>query len=124
MYSLKPKVREDGFGEIDAGDDFVFDLFGGAEDVGIVLGEAADAEQAVHGAGALVAVDVAEFGEADGEVAIALGGIFVDEDVAGAVHGLEAVFGVVELHGGVHILRVVAFVAGDLPEFAAHDVRE
>ena len=50
---------EDGVGEVDAGDDFVFDLRGGAEDVGVVLGEAAHAEKAVHGAGALVAVDVA-----------------------------------------------------------------
>ncbi len=113
---------EDGFGEVDAGDDLVFDLTGGAEDVGVVLGKAADAEEAVHGAGALVAVDVAEFGETDGEVAVALGGVFVDKDVAGAVHGLEAVFRVVELHGGVHVAGVEALVAGDLPEFAAHDV--
>ena len=61
---LEAEGFEDGFGEVDAGDDFVFDLLGGAEDVGVVLGKAADAEQAVHGAGALVAVDVAEFGVA------------------------------------------------------------
>jgi hypothetical protein len=90
--------------------------------VGVVLGKAADAQQAVHGAGALVAVDVAEFGVADGQVAVAFGRVLVDEDVAGAVHGLEAVFGVVELHGGVHVAGVEALVAGDLPEFAAHDV--
>ena len=41
----------------------------------------------------------------------------------GAVHGLEPVFGVIELHGGVHVARVEALVAADLPEFAAHDVR-
>ena len=76
----------------------------------------------MHGAGALVAVDIAEFGEADGQVAVAFWGIFVDEDVAGAVHGLESVFSVVEFHGGVHVSGVVAFVSGDLPEFAAHDM--
>jgi len=113
---------ENGFGEVDAGDDFVFDLAGGAEDVGVVLGKAADAQQAVHGAGALVAVDVAEFGVADGQVAVRLGRVFVDEDVAGAVHGLEAVLGVVELHGGVHVAGIEALMTGDLPQFAAHDV--
>jgi hypothetical protein len=113
---------QDGFGEVDAGVHLVFDLVGSAEDVGVVLGEAADAQQAVHGAGALVAVDVAELGVADGQVAVTLGRVLVDEDVAGAVHGLEAVFGVVELHGGVHVAGVEAFVAGDLPQLAAHDV--
>ena len=43
--------------------------------------------------------------------------------MAGAVHGLEAVFGVVKLHGRVHIFSVVDLMAGDLPELAAHDVR-
>ena len=42
--------------------------------------------------------------------------------MAGAVHGLEAVFGVVKLHGGVHVFGVVFFVAADLPQLAAHDV--
>ena len=76
----------------------------------------------MHGAGALVAVDVAQLCEADGQVAVALGGVFVDEDVSGAVHGLEAIFCVVELHGGVHVACVEALVSGDFPEFAAHDV--
>ena len=43
--------------------------------------------------------------------------------MAGAVHGLEAVLGVVELHGRIHVFGVVALVAADLPELAAHDVR-
>jgi hypothetical protein len=85
--------------------------------------KAADAEQAVHGAAALVAVDVAQLGVALGQVAVAARRGLVDEDVAGAVHGLEAVLGVVELHGRVHVFGVVALVAGDLPELAAHDVR-
>ena len=61
---LEAEGFEDGFGEVDAGFDLVFDLFGGAEDVGVVLREAAHAEQAVHGAAAFVAIDVAEFGVA------------------------------------------------------------
>jgi hypothetical protein len=35
-------------GEVDAADDFVFDLFGSAEDVGVVLGKAAHTQLAVH----------------------------------------------------------------------------
>jgi hypothetical protein len=114
---------EDGIGKVDAGDDLVFDLRGGAEDVGVVLGKAADAQQAVHCPATLVAVDVAQLGVADGEVAVAARVALIDKDVAGAVHGLEAVLGVVELHGRVHVFGVVALVAGDLPELAAHDVR-
>ncbi len=58
LKSSEAEGVQDGLGELDAGDDLVFDLAGGAEDVGVVLGEAADAEQAVHGAGAFVAVNV------------------------------------------------------------------
>ena len=91
--------------------------------MGVVLGEAAHAEQAVHGAGAFVAVDVAELGVALREVAVGLGRVLVDEDVAGAVHRLEAVLGVVQLHRRIHVVGVVALVAADLPELATHDVR-
>ena len=58
-------------GEIDAGCDFGFDLRRHAENVGIVLGEAADAQQAVEHAAALVAIDGAELRETDGKVAVA-----------------------------------------------------
>ena len=114
---------EDGLGEVDAGFDLRFDLFGGAEDVGVILGEAADAKQAVHGAATLIAVDVPELRVTLRQVAVAARRVLVDKDVAGAVHRLEAVLGVVQLHGRVHVLRVVALMAGDLPELAAHDVR-
>jgi hypothetical protein len=83
--------------------------------VRVVLRKAADAQQAVHGAGALVAIDVAELGVALGQVAIALRRVFVDEDVAGAVHRLEAIFGVIELHRRIHVAGVEALVAAHLP---------
>ena len=101
---------EDRLGEVDAGFDLTFDLRGGAEDVGVVLGEAAHAQQAVHGARALVAVHVAELGVAHGQVAIALRRVFVDENVTRAVHRLQAVLGVVELHRRIHVVRVVELV--------------
>jgi hypothetical protein len=40
--------------------------------VGVVLGEAADAEQAVEHAAAFVTIDGAKLGEADREIAIAV----------------------------------------------------
>ena len=55
---------EHDLGKVDAGGDLALDLRRHAEDVGIVLSKAADAKQAVHGAGALIAVDVAELGVA------------------------------------------------------------
>ncbi len=61
---VKAESFVDGFSEVDAGYDFIFNLGGSAENVRVVLREAADAQQAVHGAGALVAIDVAEFGVA------------------------------------------------------------
>ena len=88
----------------------------------IVLREAAHAQQAVHGAAALVAVDVAEFCVAHGQVAVALWRVFVDEDVPGAVHRLQAVFRVVELHGRVHVFAIEALMPADLPELALHDM--
>ena len=120
---LEAKGGEHGFGEVEASLDLADDLAGSAEDVSVVLGEAADAEQTVHRAGALVAIDVAELGVALREVAVGLRRILVDENVAGAIHGLEAIFRVVEFHGRVHVFGVDILVAGDLPERAAHDVR-
>ena len=58
-------------GELQAVHDFVFDLVRSAEDVRVVLGEAADAKESVEHAGALVAVDGAEFAEPHRQVAIA-----------------------------------------------------
>ena len=51
--------------------DFVLDLLRRAEDVRVVLREAADAKQAVHHAGALVAIDGAELAQPHRQVAIA-----------------------------------------------------
>jgi hypothetical protein len=48
------------------------DLLVGAEDVGVVLHEAAHAQHAVQRAGRLVAVARAELGHADRQVAVAL----------------------------------------------------
>ena len=69
---VEAEIFHDGESEIHAGFDFGFDLRGHAEDVRVVLGEAAHAEQSVEDAAALVAIDSAKFGEAHGKIAIAV----------------------------------------------------
>src|SRR5271163_483711 len=67
---VEAEIFHDGQGELEAGFHFALDLRRHAEDVGVVLGEAADAEQAVENAAAFIAIDGAEFGEANGKLAI------------------------------------------------------
>ncbi len=64
-------------------------LLVGAEDMRVVLREAAHAHQAMQRAGRLVAMDVAEFRKADRQFAVGLQAMLEDLDVAGAVHRLQ-----------------------------------
>ena len=110
-------------GELKAVHDFVFDLLGCAEDVRVILREAAHAEQAVEHAGALIAVDRAQLAQAHRQIAVAVLLILINQDVEGAVHRLELVFGVVQLHAREHVGGVKIGVAGGLPEIEARHVR-
>ena len=69
--------------------DLVLELLGRAVDVGVVLGEVAHAEEAVQHAAHLVAVHLAQLGHAQRQVAVAAPAALVDEQAAGAVHGLH-----------------------------------
>ncbi len=73
-------------GHVHAAGNLVEQLVRRAEQVGVVLAEAADAGHAGQLARLLVAVDLAEFGDADGELAVAVGFGGVDADVVRAVH--------------------------------------
>ena len=53
--------------------DLVLHLIPGHEDVGVVLGEAADAEQAVERAGQLVTVHQTQLAHAQGQIAVGVG---------------------------------------------------
>src|SRR5579875_251223 len=119
---LEAEGPEHRLGEVKAGDDLAFDLFGRAEDMRVVLREAAHAQQAVHGARTLITINISELGVALRQIAVALGRVFVDENVARTVHRLQPVLGVVQLHRRKHVLGIDAVVAGDLPQLAAHDV--
>src|SRR5574344_10397 len=102
--------------------DFRGDLVFGAEDVGVVLDEAAHAHKAVHGAGRFVAVALAEFGEAHRKIAPAAESVVEDLNVAGAVHGLHGHFHVAR-HGLEHVLVVLVGMAGLDPKSLVHDFR-
>ena len=91
------------------------DLILGAEDVGVVLGDVADAQQAVQRAARLVAVHEAGLAVADRQVAVGAALVLVDLDVRRAVHGLEAHRPLLHL-GEVHVLAVDVPVAGLLEQ--------
>src|SRR5450631_4279582 len=109
--------------KIDAGFHFAFDLRGHAENVGVVLGETAHAQQAVQDAAAFITVDGAQFREAHGQLAIAFHFRFVNENVARAIHGLELVVVFFDFDGAKHIVAIETGVAAGLPEIEKHDVR-
>ena len=88
--------------------------------MGVVLGEAADAEQAVQRAGHLVAVDQAQLRHAQGQVAVGMGLALINQHAAGAVHGLNGVILAVD-DGGVHVVLVVIPVAAAVPELLVED---
>ncbi len=91
--------------------------------MGVVLREAAHAEQSVEHARALIAIDRAQLAEAHRQLAVAVLLIRINQDVERAVHGLELVFGVIQLHAGEHVLRVEAGVPAGLPEIEARHMR-
>ena len=69
--------------------DLVLELLRRAVDVGVVLREVAHAEEAVQDAAHLVAVHLAELGDAHRQVAVGAPAALVHEQAAGAVHGLH-----------------------------------
>ena len=89
---------------------FFGDLVFGAEDVGVVLHEAAYAHQAVQRAGRLVAVAGAEFGQAHGQVAVGAQAVVEHLHVAGAVHRFDGI-GAFFRFGNEHVFVVVFPVA-------------
>ncbi len=87
----RPRVLEHELGHLDAAAELVRHLLVGAEEVGVVLREAADAGHAVELARLLVAIDGAELGQPHRQVAVAPRLALVDLHVVRAVHRLEQV---------------------------------
>ena len=123
MELLEAERAEEEAHEVDAALDLGLHLVRPAEDVGVVLREPAHTQQPVQHAGALVAVDGAQLGHTDGQVAVAAEGVLVHLDVERAVHRLHVVVLPVDVHRRVHVLGVEVEVAARLPERRLADVR-
>mmetsp|Transcript_37514 Transcript_37514/g.87440 ORF Transcript_37514/g.87440 Transcript_37514/m.87440 type:complete len:538 (+) Transcript_37514:6674-8287(+) len=104
------------------GRDFALDLIFGAEDVAVVLREAAHAHDAVQAARGFVAVALAEFAVTQRQVAVALHALLEDQDVAGAVHRFERVVALLRL-GHEHVLAILVPVPRLLPQALVQDLR-
>src|SRR6266478_7660638 len=95
----------------------------GAEDVRIVLDEAAHPHQPVQGARRLVAVAAAEFGEPQRQFAIAAQPVAEDQDVARAIHRLDREYPLITALGDEHVLAKVLPVPSSLPQAAVQELR-
>ena len=91
--------------------------------MGIILSKTADSEQAVQNAGLFITVDRAQLKEADGKIAVAHGFSLIDQNVAGAVHGLDDVILLIDLHE-IHVLTVIIGMAGGIKEVDLGDMRD
>src|SRR6266852_2860910 len=102
--------------------DLRLDLLLGAKYVAVVLGESADAHDAVQSARGFVARAHAELAVAQRQLAVTAQALVVNQHVAGAVHRLDRVVALLRL-GGEHVLPVVLPVARFLPQAAVEDLR-
>ena len=85
--------------------------------------EAAHSHHAVQDAAAFVAVDGAELGPTQRQLAVRPAAVLIDEDVAGAVHRLDPERLLLDLHRAVHHVAVVLEVPRDGEQRFARDVR-
>ena len=120
---LEAEDRHDFLHEAQAGFELVLELFGRAEDVAVVLGEAAHAHEAVEFARLFLTVNGAELGVALRQVAVAARLRRVGHEVHRAVHGFEQKLPLLDADGFIHALRVVGIVAGGFIEVDGADVR-
>ena len=107
---FKFKSLEDVEDDVHHLEELVFDLLGGAVDVGVVLREAAHSGQSVELAALLIAVDGAKFGQSQWQVAVAAGERTEYFAVVGAVHRFEQVF--LTFLGGVDRLERIFAIFG------------
>ena len=90
------------------------------KDVGIILSEAADTEQAVEGTVEFVTMDEAQFSHPHGEIAVAVDVALAR--TARAVHRFDGVRFVID-GGEIHVFTVMIPVTGLFPEMTAQDGR-
>ncbi len=107
---------------IDDRRDFGLDLVGSHKEMGVVLGEAAHAQQSLQGAGELVPVDQAQFGDAPRQIAIAMHTRAVHEHRSRTIHRFDGKVLPIDARK-IHILTKVLPVAGLFPKLPVQDQR-
>ena len=127
---LEAELAHDVVGQIEDGAHLVDHLVFTTKHMRVVLGESARAHQAMHRAGQLVAIHRAELEVAYGHLAVAVDVVFVQDNVPGAVHGLDPVLGGGRVVLGalvdveeIHVVAVVAVVTRGLPHVGLVNVR-
>ena len=98
------------------------DLVFGTKNVAIVLSEPAHAHDAVQTTGGFIAVALAEFAVAQGQITVTFQALFEDQDVPRTVHGFEGVVPFFGL-GGEHVVTVLVPVAGFFPQGLVQQLR-
>mmetsp|Transcript_36730 Transcript_36730/g.118502 ORF Transcript_36730/g.118502 Transcript_36730/m.118502 type:complete len:471 (-) Transcript_36730:417-1829(-) len=119
---VHPEPAVDGRDHVEHVGDLLLDLRDHAEDVPVVLLEAAHAREAGERARELVAVQHAEVGHAEGQLAVGALAVLEHEAVARAVHRLERE-GLPLAVEHEHVLRVLSRVARGLPQLEVVHVR-
>ena len=93
----------------------------GAENMAIVLREAAHTHDAVQTARRLVAVALPEFAVTQRQITVALDALLEDQDVPRTVHRLQGVFTLFRL-GREHVVTVLVPVTGFFPQAFVDDL--
>ena len=122
MDALEPEVRIDFAEQVAERHCLAVDLVWRAENVRVVLRERTYTHEPMQSATGLVAVARAELRHTQGQVAIALQALLVDEHVARAVHGLHRQHALFAF-GDEHVLAVIIPVAGLFPQHTVHELR-
>ena len=120
---FKAEGFENVHGKLKALFNLVFHLFRRAEDMRIVLRKATHTQQPVQSAGAFVAVDGAQLGIAQGQIAVAAQVGLVNFHMERAVHRFDLVFIAVHFHGVEHTVGVKPGVAADFKQVQARNMR-
>ena len=89
----------------------------------VILRKRADAHQTHQRARKLASITCAKFAVTQRQIAIAALLRSVDSDVERAIHRLDAILFVFELHRSEHRIRVILFVPRDCPQMPPGDMR-
>ena len=90
--------------------------------MGVILGETADAQQAVENTASLITINRPQLGPAQGQVAVGSAPRLVDGDMEGAVHRFGVIILPVDVHRRVHRVLVIIEMARCLPQLFPSDM--